>query len=364
MRTLATAGRLAAALALAAVLLSPPAALWAQSAQEEAAAERPGWIGVGIQESLDCGARAGEGEAPEAVPLVRARDCRRILVTQAVFEDGPAAEAGMQPGDTLVAVDGQPVAERSGAVALGSLEPGRPVEVLVGREGGRETLRITPEPRPREHGPTPILTPGRPDAPSVFVRPGSLARAAAAAAEGTGPTEIRLRLSDGEFSGTLRVDEDGHVYLQSAPHELVRLKGVELRPPEVRAIRDSVLTEARRRLEEIRAERRPRPPVAPPSPEDAERIRMLGAEFLALTSELAGNLRGVDAGLLVLRVVPGTPAAHLGLRPGDVVVEAGGEPVAGAADLRSPFGGAARGDSVIVRWVRRGEAMRGALRRR
>lgn len=350
------------ALALASVLLLASAS--GLAAQGDAGEERPGWIGVGIQESLDCGAREGEAEAPEALPLVRARDCRRVLVTEAVFEEGPAAEAGMQPGDTLIAVNGQPVSERRGARALGSLRPGRTVEILVGREGGRESVRITPEPRPRDRGPAPVLTPGRPDAPSIFVQPGSLARSDRP--EGVRAPEVRFRFSDGEISGTLKVDEEGHVYLQKAPRQLVRLRGVELRPPEVQALRDSVLTEARQRLKEIRAELRARAAVAPAlaRAEDTERIRMLGAEFLALTPELAGNLRGVEEGLLVLRVVPGTPADHLGLRPGDVVVEAGGQAVAGATDLRDPFAGAVRGDSVVVRWVRRGEEMRGALLRR
>lgn len=330
------------------------------SAQEEG--ERPGWIGVGIQESLDCRAREQEGDTPEAVPLIRARDCRGVLVTEAVFEGAPAARAGMQPGDTLIAVRGQPLSERRGARELGSLRPGVPVEVLVGREGGRVSLEITPEPRPPERGPAPVLTPG---SPSIFVDPGSVARLERVQSGVGAPPRVRLHLDDGEISGTLKVDEAGHVYLEKAPHELVRIKGVELPPPKVRALRDSALAEARERLREAREALRARAAAAPEPPwgDDSERVRMLGAEFLALTPELAGNLRGVEAGLLVLRVVPATPAARMGLRPGDVVVEAGGEAVAGAADLRAPFAGAARGDSVVVRWVRRGAELRGALQR-
>lgn len=332
------------------------------AAQEEGEGERPGWIGVGIQESLDCGAREMEGETPEAVPLIRARDCRGVLVAEAVFEDAPAARAGMRPGDTLIAVSGQPLSERRGARALGALRPGEPVEVLVGRQGGRVSLEITPEPRPPERGPAPVLAPG---SPSIFVDPASPARPERARpAVGSGP-RIRLHLEDGDISGTLKVDEAGHVYLERAPHELVRIKGVELPPPKVRALRESALAEARERLREVREVLRARAAGAPgPSwGEESERVRMLGAEFLALTPELSGNLRGVEAGLLAVRVVPGTPAARMGLRPGDVVVEAGGEAVSGAADLRAPFVEATRGDSVVVRWVRRGERMRGALQR-
>lgn len=351
------------------LLLAAPAGLAAQQEDGDErerssdGGERPGWIGVGIQETLDCGPRRDETEPPEAVPTIEARGCRRVLVTEAVFEGGPAAEAGMQPGDTLVAVNGQPLSERRGARELGSLRPDEPIAVLVGREEGRVSLRVTPEPRPAERGPAPVLVPG---SPSLFVQPGDLDRLRRIRAEIDRAPEIRLHLEDGhDISGTLKVDEQGRVYLEQAPHKLVRLKGVELPPGKVEALRDSALARARARLREVRAELRTRAAAPPePAPEPGtERIRMLGAEFLALSSDLAGNLRGVEAGLLVLRVVPGTPAARMGLRPGDVVVEAGGGPVSAAADLRAPFAGTARGDSVVVRWVRRGEEMRGALQR-
>lgn len=350
--------------ALAALLLSvtlpPPAGLSAQAGDGDG---RAGWIGVGIQESLDCRARPDGRETPDAAPVVRARDCRRVLVTEAVLPDGPAAEAGVRPGDTLIAVNGQPVSERRGALELGELRPGQPVEVLVGRGEGRVSVRLTPEPRPAEQGPPPVLTPAGPGGASVFSPPGSVARVRPDAAA---PPRVRIRVGGGDMPGTLRVDEEGRVYLEKGPDQLVRLRGVELPPPRVRALRDSALVEARQRLEALRERFRARA-AAPSEPgweTESERIRMLGAEFLAMSSELAENLEGVDAGLLVLRVVPGTPAARLGLRPGDVVVEAGGRPVAGAGDLRSPFAGAVPGDSVVVRWMRRGEPMRGALQRR
>lgn len=355
---------LASGLSLALLLLAPGLAAQEDAGEERAGGQdRPGWMGVGIQESLDCGPREDDAATPEAVPLVRVTECRRVLVTEAVFEDAPAAEAGVQPGDTLIAVNGRPLSERRGANELRTLTPGQPVEVLVGREGGRVSLQVIPAARPPERGPAPVLTPG---SPAVFVQPGSVERLRRAQAEGGVAPTVRLRLEDGEISGVLKVDEQGHVYLEKAPHKLVRIKGVELPPPKVRALRDSALAQAREHLRKVREEMRARAERDSGAgwDEGSERIQMLGAEFLALTPDLAGNLGGVEAGLMVLRVVPGTPAAQMGLRPGDVVVEAGGEQVAGAGDLRAPFTEAARGDSVVVRWIRRGEEMRGALQRR
>lgn len=351
-----TATRPVGALSLILLLAAAPGL----AAQEDDGGERPGWIGVGIQESLDCGSRTDGAEAPEAVALVEVQECRRVLVTEAVFEDTPAARAGMQVGDTLIAVNGQPLSERRGARALGSLTPGQPVEVLLGRESGRTSLQITPEPRPPEKGPAPVFVPG---SRSLVIDAGSLERLRRMGRAGEA-TEVRFQVDDGEIAGVLKVDEEGRVYLEKAPHKLIPIKGAELPPPKVRALRDSAMAEAREQLKKVREQFQARVAEAPAWDADGERIRMLGAEFLALTDELAGNLRGVEAGLLVLRVVPGTPAAQMGLRPGDVVVEAGGRSVAGAADLRAPFTEVTPGDSVVVRWVRRGEEMRGALERR
>jgi S1-C subfamily serine protease len=58
-----------------------------------------------------------------------------------------------------------------------------------------------------------------------------------------------------------------------------------------------------------------------------------GAMMTSITSELE-SLTGVDEGILVLRVAPGTPAATSGLRGGDVIVRVNDDDVEGVADLQ------------------------------
>jgi len=88
-------------------------------------------------------------------------------------------------------------------------------------------------------------------------------------------------------------------------------------------------------------------------------VRLGGAEFRVLTPELAEYFE-VESGLLVLRVIPGTPVATLGLRGGDVVIEVGGH-----EDLdMSMFlhlAASAEGDGVEVKWIRKGISHTGRL---
>ena len=60
---------------------------------------------------------------------------------------------------------------------------------------------------------------------------------------------------------------------------------------------------------------------------------LAGAQFSTIDQEFASTL-DLDAGVLVLRVPPGTPAAESGLRAGEVVVRANGLRVRDVATLR------------------------------
>jgi len=58
--------------------------------------------------------------------------------------ESPAAEAGVQPGDQLVSVDGTAVSTFAEATQIVQDSPGTPLDVVVMRDGAETTLTITP----------------------------------------------------------------------------------------------------------------------------------------------------------------------------------------------------------------------------
>jgi regulator of sigma E protease len=97
-----------------------------------------------------------EGHAPVVVPIHHDDLDARLRLTLAmgpwltpvvevVLEGSPAAAAGMQPGDTIVAVDGTPVVQWYDLVPRIEAAADRPLALEVGRAGGR--IAITPTPR-------------------------------------------------------------------------------------------------------------------------------------------------------------------------------------------------------------------------
>ena len=61
-----------------------------------------------------------------------------------VTEGSPAASAGLRVNDTIVAVDGQPVAYWEEVESAVARSGGRPLELRVRRDGGESTVRVTP----------------------------------------------------------------------------------------------------------------------------------------------------------------------------------------------------------------------------
>jgi serine protease Do len=85
--------------------------------------------------------------------------------------------------------------------------------------------------------------------------------------------------------------------------------------------------------------RPPEYPAAPVAPRmffygfDSDLAPVAGAVMNSLDADL-GRALGVDRGVLVLKLSPGTPAADAGLRAGDVIVRAAGTAVSSVGELR------------------------------
>ena len=101
-----------------------------------------GWIGV---EPQDMSAELAESfELPTSGPTLPVG-----VVITGVLKNGPAAAAGMRPGDVIVKVAGQPVRNVSELLTqVANLKPGVPADVNIWRRQGEVNLRLTPAERP------------------------------------------------------------------------------------------------------------------------------------------------------------------------------------------------------------------------
>jgi S1-C subfamily serine protease len=82
----------------------------------------------------------------------------------------------------------------------------------------------------------------------------------------------------------------------------------------------------------------------------------LGVEPLPITPQVADQFGlDVEQGVLVRSVVDGSGADRAGIRPGDIIVAAGGEPLEAVEDLYTFLRGASPGDRVELRLIRDGE---------
>ena len=84
-----------------------------------------------------------------------------------------------------------------------------------------------------------------------------------------------------------------------------------------------------------------------------KRRAFLGIQMTEMTPE-ARNRFGVtaDQGVLVTEVVPGTPAEHAGLRPGDVITSIDGKNITQARQLRDAIQNAGAGKEVTLKVAR------------
>ncbi|QIE44940.1 DegQ family serine endoprotease [Pseudohalocynthiibacter aestuariivivens] len=113
---------------------------------------RRGWLGVRIQDVTD--------DVAEAIGLEKAAGA---LVTD--VPEGPAAEAGMLAGDVILSFDGKDVADTRELVRrVGNATVGKTVRMVVFRDGGTQTLKVTLGRREEAEGAVPAAQPGGDDA--------------------------------------------------------------------------------------------------------------------------------------------------------------------------------------------------------
>ncbi|HEX5805962.1 MAG TPA: trypsin-like peptidase domain-containing protein [Macromonas sp.] len=92
-----------------------------------------GWIGVEPQDLT-----------PELAEYFGTDKNTGVIIT-GVLQNGPAAAAGVRPGDIIVSVAGRPVHEVSGLLsAVASLKPGQATEIEVIRGKNRQPLKVVP----------------------------------------------------------------------------------------------------------------------------------------------------------------------------------------------------------------------------
>lgn len=112
-----------------------------------------GWLGVNIQ-PLD----------PELAASFDVSARRGVLVS-GVLEDTPAAKAGLEPGDIILAIDGRTTdTPASLARTVAESEPDEAVEIRIVRDGERQTRTAVLTARPSDPGSA--AAPDRPAPPS------------------------------------------------------------------------------------------------------------------------------------------------------------------------------------------------------
>ena len=84
--------------------------------------------------------------SPSAEEVFSAIDFQRPAVLEAILPGGRAEQAGLQSGDSVVAIDGKPVATWAELVAVVSRAADKPLRFSVVREGHTLDVSVTPKP--------------------------------------------------------------------------------------------------------------------------------------------------------------------------------------------------------------------------
>lgn len=306
---------------LAAVVMTASAA---NAQQARKAAGQPGYLGIRYNEVLQED-NAGKSEA-------------HVTVGE-VSKDSPAEKAGIKAGDEIIRINGLTAANGKFTAIARTLTVGDTVRLRIERAGKEREYTVVAAPRPA------MLAYGTRE---IRIAPDSVRRLMLKYLDSARVhldslklpgMDIRIYRDDDSInimpfrrmfrdSVWIKGDSTGHVFRYlpqgSLPPDVVfeREIGGELGPGMVfRSI-------------------------------DLGARSIGGAELTELDPAMVDYFK-VDHGLLVLRVVPQTPADRAGLEPGDVVIKAGDRSVTRVADLRAIVAG--NPEAVKLEILRKGE---------
>ena len=97
-----------------------------------------GWIGV---EPNDLSAELAE--------TFEVKTKEGVIIT-GVLQNGPAAQAGIRPGDVIVAIGGKPVTSVTQLLAtVSALQPGTAITFAIERKNKAVSMQVTPGRRPK-----------------------------------------------------------------------------------------------------------------------------------------------------------------------------------------------------------------------
>jgi S1-C subfamily serine protease len=265
-------------------------------AAQRAEARRRGWLGISFS-------------TPEG---------RRWAVIDDVFPGSPAAKAGLQEGDTVVTWNGS--SDVASSVGRRPLQPGESVKLRV-RRGGRDR-DVT------------VVAGERPERVRIVTRGGD-------------GDDIVIRLPD---EGQWRVLADSLALRADSMQRQLRVMLRDSLGPHLRELHDHDLADLRIAARELSRE------FGPGGMVFGLNRGVAGAELAEINPGLSDYF-GADRGVVVLKVADDGPAERAGLRAGDVVVRAGGQPVATLSDLRRQILRAQDGDrrSVELEVLRKGK---------
>jgi serine protease Do len=164
--------------------------------QKEGVVQR-GYLGVQIKDIVDRDLAARLGVEKDG----------GVLIT-VVFDNSPAAKAGMQEGDVIVSLAGKPIKEsRQLQYVVAGLPLGKPVEIVVMRDGKSVKLQVTIVEQPARFGASRVPLPRAPKADQDTV---GLEKIGAEAADLTPEMAEQLGYQPSATGAVLvRVKEDG-----------------------------------------------------------------------------------------------------------------------------------------------------------